>query len=259
MEKKDAVEKASQTYSCLVAGATGLIGSALVRQLLEDPSCRSIIAVTRRPLDYVGGGGSNMGNDKLRVVTADFDLLPQALEEIEAVDVIFCALGTTIKAAGSQEAFRKVDYDYPLALAEWAEQRDVPHYLVVTSMGSSTTSPFFYSRVKGELQDKLRRYSFQTIHFFQPSLLLGDRPSVRVGESIGTVVSKALTWAMVGPLRRFRPIAGENVAHAMRAVARGVAYAPAQASEAGGSTPEVIIHRSDSIAEIAKRVTQTTG
>lgn len=135
------------------------------------------------------------------------------------VDVVFCTLGTTMKAAKTQEAFRKVDYEYPLALAEWAKSKGVAHYLVVTALGASSSSMFFYSRVKGELQEKLAKLEQLIVHVFQPSLLLGERKTARRGESIGAWFSKSLQFMMVGPLRKYRAIKGEDVARAMKRAA----------------------------------------
>lgn len=240
------------TYSCLIAGATGLVGSALLAQLLHDPACHSITVLARRPL-----GQTEMDPEvraKLRVIIADFDRMWEALDDV-SVDVVYCTLGTTIKTAGSQEAFRKVDYDYPLGLAEWAGHTGARHYLVITSMGASSSSTFFYNRVKGELEEQLALIPMESIRIFRPSLLLGSRQSFRLGETIGAAVSKAVQWGMVGSLRPYRPIAGEAVAKAMRTAAKQAMMEQAMERNAGGQ-PAVYTYSSDRIAEMAA---QTTG
>jgi uncharacterized protein YbjT (DUF2867 family) len=240
------------TYSGLIAGATGLVGSALLVQLLNDPACRSITVLARRPL-----GQTQMKpafRAKLRVIIADFDRMWEALDDV-SVDVVFCTLGTTIRTAGSQEAFRKVDYDYPLALAEWAKHTGAKHYLVITSMGASSSSSFFYNRVKGELEEQLVQIQLDSVRIFRPSLLLGSRPSFRLGERIGAAVSKAVQWGMIGSLRQYRPIAGEHVAKAMRTAAKQAMIEQAKEQNTEGQ-PAVYTYSSNRIAEMAA---QTTG
>lgn len=240
-----------KSYSCLLAGATGLVGSALLRQLLIDPTCHEITVLARRPLEEPVRDANS--RSKLRVIIVDFDHLEDALDDVQA-DIVFCTLGTTIKVAGSQEAFRKVDYDYPLALARWAELAGVKHYMIITAMGSSTSSPFFYSRVKGELEEQLVQIPVSSLHLFQPSLLLGQRSAKRRGESIGAVLSKGLQWMMVGPLRKYRAITGENVARAMRTAA--VQAAQDAASDKTVNKPIVYKYESDQIAAMAVHTTR---
>ncbi|MUT67921.1 NAD(P)H-binding protein [Paenibacillus sp. NEAU-GSW1] len=236
------------TYRCLLAGATGMVGGALLRQLLADPACSAVTVLARRPLELKD---ASLDRSKLRVIIADFDCLGDALDDV-AVDVVFCALGTTIKTAGSQEAFRKVDYQYPLELARWAELSGAKHYMVITAMGASTSSAFFYSRVKGELQERLAELPLESIHFFQPSLLHGERQTFRLVESIGAVLSKGISWLLVGPLRPYRPIAGEAVASAMRAAARQAASGkPAHQAHGENKRPTVYTYPSDMIAAMA--------
>ena len=233
----------------MVVGATGLVGSSLLRQLLGDESCQSITVLARRPLDWNGAPAE--AHHKLKVIIADFDDMQAALDDVEA-DLVFCALGTTIKAAGSRQAFRKVDYEYPLALAQWAVEQEVRHFLVITAMGSDQSSPFFYSRVKGDLEDALMRMPFESVRFFQPSLLLGQRPSMRLGESVGAGMMKAFQWLMVGPLRRYRPIQGEAVAKAMRFSARQAMSSSTRPTKV--SQPAVYTYSSEQLVEMARQI-----
>lgn len=207
----------ASSFTCLLVGASGLVGSALLKQLVHDPLVHKITVLSRRPLD-VHGLGNSMTLSKLHIIEAPFNDFDAALKDVDA-DVVFCTLGTTMKMAKTKEAFRKVDYEYPLALAKWAEKNGSYHFLVVTAMGASTSSMFFYSRVKGELQEQLAKLVKPVVHVFQPSLLLGDRPSARLGESIGAWLSKTLQFTMVGSLRKYRAIKGEDVAQAMKRVA----------------------------------------
>ncbi|NIK72328.1 NAD-dependent epimerase/dehydratase family protein [Paenibacillus sp. BK720] len=242
----------TSTYSCLIAGATGLVGSALLEQLLNDPACHSITVLARRPIGHIEMEPE--ARCKLHVIIADFDRMWEALDDV-TVDLVYCTLGTTIKTAGSQEAFRRVDYDYPLALAEWGQHTGARHFLVITAMGASSSSAFFYNRVKGELEEQLALIPLESVRIFRPSLLLGPRQSFRLGETIGAAVSKAVQWGMVGSLRPYRPIAGEAVAKAMRIAAKQAMTEQAMEKRAEGQ-PAVHTYSSDRIAEMAA---QTTG
>jgi uncharacterized protein YbjT (DUF2867 family) len=144
------------------------------------------------------------------------------------VDEAFCCLGTTIKKAGSQEAFRAVDHDAVLAFAKAAKQAGTRSFLVVTALGADTRSRVFYNRVKGEVQEALKGVGFESLVILQPSLLLGERAESRPGERAAIVASRVLA-PLLRPLAS-RPIEAHTVARAMLALAReapqGVKVAP---------------------------------
>jgi uncharacterized protein YbjT (DUF2867 family) len=238
-------------YTSLLVGATGLVGLALLKQLITDPLVRSVTVLTRRPIEVTGLGRTSELS-RLNIIVASLDELDQALEQVSA-DVVFCTLGTTIKIAKTQEAFRKVDYEYPLALARFAERTNASLFSVVTAMGASSSSSVFYSRVKGELQDALAGLSIPHVHVFQPSLLLGERASARLGESIGAWAAKGLRFAMVGPLRKYRPIKGEDVACAMIVAANEVIRKKAERKEYAAAAMHY--YPSDKIADLAVHTT----
>ncbi len=249
--KGSALTVESAGYTSLLAGATGLIGRALLKQLIADSSISKITVLSRRPVAMEGlGRPSELA--KVEVIVASLDDMALALEQVKA-DMVFCTLGTTIKIAKTKEAFRKVDYEYPLSLALFAERTDAALFSVVTAMGASTDSAFFYSRVKGELQEQLVKLSIPHIQVFQPSLLLGERSEARPGEALGAWVSKGLQYAMVGPLRKYRAIKGEAVAFAMR-LAAFQALGAATSAE-GGSAAAIQYYPSDKIAELAVHTT----
>jgi len=235
-------------YSALLVGATGLIGSALLRQLIRDPLVSKVTVIVRRPLETKDLGSASELS-KLNIIVTSFEALDKTLEQVSA-DVVFCTLGTTIKVAKTQEAFRMVDYEYPLTLARFAERTNASVFSVVTAMGASSSSKIFYSRVKGELQDAIARLSIPTVQVFQPSLLLGERSEVRSGEAFGAIVSKGLQFAMVGPLRKYRPITGENVALAMRRAAL-----QARQMKAASKSSMMQYYSSDRIADLALHTT----
>jgi uncharacterized protein YbjT (DUF2867 family) len=193
--------------SAIVLGATGLVGSALVRLLLADERFGSVRTLVRRP--------SGRGHAKLDERVVDFDA-PGSWGGLVQGDVLFSALGTTIRAAGSQEAQRKVDHGYQLRAAEAARRNGVDVYVLVSSAGASPSSPIFYSRMKGELERDVEALRFPRARLLRPGLLDGERAEVRPGER----------WALrllrpIGPLlpASARPIRVEVVARAAIAAA----------------------------------------
>ena len=190
-----------------VAGATGMIGERLVDALLEDDAFTRVVTVGRRPL--------GRSHPKLSQVTADFAALDAAAIP-EATDA-FCALGTTIKRAGSEAAFRAVDHDAVLAFARAVRSRGARRFYVVTALGADARSWSFYNRTKGEVEDDLRAVGFESLAIVRPSLLLGERAESRPGERVAIALSSALA-----PLLRpfaSRPIEGRTVALALRGIA----------------------------------------
>lgn len=198
-------------HTALIAGATGLVGSHLLHQLLEDPAWDRVIALARRPL--------SVSHPKLDARLADFARLSIALEDIKA-DALFCTLGTTIKQAGSQEAFRRVDHDYPLQLAKWASRTGVEQYLLVSAMGANPSSRIFYNRVKGEVERDIAALGIPSLTIVRPSLLLGERSEHRRGEAAGAWIFRHLRWLFNGPLAQWQPNRAEDVARVMLRHAR---------------------------------------
>lgn len=195
--------------SALVAGATGLVGGLLLQRLLEDPVYDEVKAVVRRSLP--------LRHPRLiQIIDPLTDLAP--LAGALAADDWFCCLGTTRKKAGSREAFRRVDYDLPLALARLARQNNARHFLVISAMGASRRSPSHYSRVKGELEEALQALALPRLSILRPSLLLGERAESRPLEDVGQQLAGLLNPLMP---RDLRAIAAEDVAVAMQAIAHG--------------------------------------
>jgi uncharacterized protein YbjT (DUF2867 family) len=192
--------------TALVAGATGLVGTALVHQLLAHEQYAEIRVVGRRPPPVEAG--------KIRFVASDFGNLGELRAEL-AVDDVYCCLGTTLRRAGSRAAFERVDYHMVVDLARAAREAGAQRFLVVSAVGASATSPAFYSRVKARMEQAVREVPFTAVHIVRPSLLLGERAERRPGERLGQLVSPLLAPLLRGPLAKYRPVRAEEVAEAM--------------------------------------------
>jgi uncharacterized protein YbjT (DUF2867 family) len=193
-----------------------LIGSFLLQRLLESDRYARVAVWARRDIGKT--------HPKLKSAVVDFDRLHE--RQVEAEDV-FCCLGSTIKQAGSQVAFRRVDYDFPVALAIAAAGGGARRLLVVSALGANPDSRVFYNRVKGEMEIAVRAAGVPATIFFRPSLLTGPRVEVRRGERIGEAIG-----SMLGPLLgKYRPIAADLVAAAMLKTA--LADRPSSVIESG--------------------------
>lgn len=190
----------------LVAGPTGLVGQALVRQLVADSHWREVRALTRR------APGPELEGPRVMAVQVDYARLepPPAWA---AADQVFCALGTTMRQAGSEAAFRQVDFEYPLALARAALARGARHFLLVSAVGAAPSSRIFYNRVKGEVEAAIGALGFRSVTIARPSLLLGPRKELRPAEQLGKVLG-----VLAPP--RWKPVSAERVARALVAAAK---------------------------------------
>jgi len=194
----------------ILAGATGLIGGLCLRKLLDDPIYGQVITLSRRSVPEA--------DPKLVQKNIDFDQIDQVAPI--AADDAFCALGTTIRKAGSQEAFRKMDMEYTIAFAKFALACGAQQFALVSAVGANSRSRNFYVRTKGELENAVNSLAFKAVHIFQPGFLMGSRAEQRTGESIGLVISKALQFALGGGLNKYRPIPAATVAAGMVAAAK---------------------------------------
>jgi uncharacterized protein YbjT (DUF2867 family) len=190
--------------SVLVVGATGLVGAEVVKQLAADPTVGRVVVVARRIPDGLPA--------RVESHTLDFEQLRDH-ESLFAVDQIICALGTTIRQAGSQAAFRKVDFEYPLTVARLGHKMGARHFLLVSALGANSGSGIFYNRVKGELEDQLRSLGYRSVSIARPSLLLGARKQFRLFERLGMVIGEIVPG-------RYRPVRAEAVARSLVTAAR---------------------------------------
>ena len=194
----------------LLVGATGLVGSACLRLLMADQAMGRVRTLTRRPLAQVPAAWSECGRLSQQVV--DFEKL-EAHPEWLACNQVICALGTTMRRAGSGAAFRRVDHDYVLTVARLALAQGASHFLVVSSMGADAQSANFYYRIKGELEDDLKALGYPSLTIARPSLLLGERAEWRLGEEVGKRLGVLLP-------PRWRPIDAGLVAAALAQASR---------------------------------------
>lgn len=182
-----------------LVGATGLVGRETLKVLLADASVSRVVAWVRKP--------TGVQHTKLTERVIDFEQLDAAYAG-ERADAAICCLGTTIKVAGSQQQFKRVDHDYPLAFARAGLAAGAKQMAVVTAMGSSAKSSIFYNRVKGELEEALAALSFEALAIARPSLLIGERAESRLGEKLFAPLSKLLP-------ARYKGIEGKTVARAL--------------------------------------------
>ena len=176
--------------TALIVGSSGLVGSYLLRFLLENKYYQQVKILVRKPVD--------LHHPSLVQVIFNFEN-PDYSQII--ADDIYCCLGTTIKKAGSQSAFRRVDFEYPLDIANSAIKNGAKNFAIVTAMGSNPKSRIFYNRVKGEVEQELEKLPFEKLLILRPSLLLGPRNESRMGETIGKVVMTAFSLLLPNKIK----------------------------------------------------------
>jgi uncharacterized protein YbjT (DUF2867 family) len=192
--------------TALIAGATGLVGSELLKLLVESDQYQNIHLMTRRSLGAL--------SPKVTEHITDFNDL-SGFQASAGFDHIFCTLGTTIKKAETKENFMKVDYDYVVELAKLAKRNGIKKFLVVSSLGANAKSHIFYNRVKGEVEAALRNLSLPHLFIFRPSLLMGERKEHRSGEKTAIAVYKVISPLFWGPFRKYKGVEAKQVAKAM--------------------------------------------
>jgi uncharacterized protein YbjT (DUF2867 family) len=200
--------------TAVLLGASGLVGSHCLRDLLAAGDYGRVIAILRRNMSLAA---NQPQVEKLEQRVKDLSSL--AASDFAGVNDVFCALGTTMAKAGSQSAFRAVDYELPMQAARPAKAAGVEQFLLVSSVGANPASGNFYLRTKGELERDLATLGFRALHIFRPGLLLGARQEFRFSEALAQRMGPLLNLVMWGPLTRFRSVRAERVAKAMVAAA----------------------------------------
>jgi uncharacterized protein YbjT (DUF2867 family) len=218
--------------TAIIFGATGLVGNELVFELLESKDYLKVITVARKPLPF--------SHSKLeQIQISGFDKLPEIKSKL-AANVYFCCIGTTIKIAGSQDAFRKVDYDIPVLIAQLGQELSVPAMVIVSSIGADANSTNFYLRTKGEMEQSVKGIFKGNLKIVRPSLLMGHRSEFRFGEKAAIVFMKVLGIFMIGSLKKYRGIYAWDVARAM--------------IKSIGLSPEKVFVESDQLQDLAGQV-----
>ncbi|SES35942.1 NAD-dependent epimerase/dehydratase family protein [Salisediminibacterium halotolerans] len=218
----------------IVAGATGLVGTRLVKELLSAGTYDEVHLLTRRRTIF-------HKEPTVAEHLVSFDHLEEAESVFQPGDDVFVTLGTTMKQAGSQEKFIDVDYHYPRKIAEFAAAHEAGAFLIITAMGADRGSRFFYNIVKGSLEDTLMQTGLNSLHIFRPSLLVGVRHDTRPGEKAAEWIGRPLAPLLRGKWEKYKPVHAKDVALAMQAAA-------------GVERTGIHIYESDDIQRIAQAV-----
>lgn len=200
--------------TALLLGATGLTGSFLLDELVNNSTYDKIIVPVRKSI--------KTKSPKVEILVTDFKDLTQLAERIKCDDV-YCCLGTTIAVAKTKQAFRFVDYELPLAFAKMAIGQGAQSFNLMSSIGAKAGTSNFYLKTKGEVERDIAALPFERVNIFRPSMLLGPRKESRQGESIGKVVMSGLSFMWRGPLKNYKPIESATVAKAMAKVGASAA------------------------------------
>lgn len=191
-------------------GATGLIGSQILQQLIDDADIRKIKVLVRRPFKFV--------HPKIELIQLDFADEVAYQAAIAGSDVVFCSVGTTLKQVNSDMvAYRKIDYDIPVNAARFCVATGCPKFLLVSSIGANSKSSNFYLKLKGEVEEKVGSLGLSSVAIFRPSMLVGQRAEFRLGEKVGQVLMGVLSFMIPKP---YKAIDVKTVAKAMVAVAK---------------------------------------
>lgn len=192
--------------TALVFGGNGLIGTFLVQELIRDNRYAEVVLFLRKSI--------RSRHLKLREEIVDFKDFNN-ISKVTAGDEVYCCVGTTIRKAGSQERFRKVDFDLPVKIAELCAANHIEKIAVVSSLGADPESNNFYLRTKGEMEKAVLSSGVKKAYFFRPSMLLGKRSESRPAEFISKYLMQALSFLFVGPLKKYKAIHAKKVARAM--------------------------------------------
>ena len=212
-----------------LVGATGLIGSYLLEELLNDSWFDTVRILIRRPITFT--------HPKLEKKIVDFNDSDSVLVALSNSDVVFCAIGSTMKKVkGDKGAYRKIDFDIPVNIARFCKMTGCEKFILVSSAGANAKSMNFYQRLKGETEESVKEAGPKTIHIMRPSLLLGERKEFRLGENIGKAFMTILSFLIP---EKYKAIHGKDVAKVMLALAKK--------NEEG-----VFIHENSKIRDLSK-------
>lgn len=190
----------------LILGSTGLVGQILLKKILDDDYFTSTTALVRKP--------TGISHTKYFELVVDFEKLNQPID----AEIVFCCLGTTMKIAGSKEAFRKVDFKYPTKIAE-LQKSISKKFILISSLGANPNSAVFYNQTKGQTEEALKKMNYESLVILRPSLIDGNREKTnqpaRLGEKVSSVLFKALNPLLIGHLARYRAVTPDKIANQM--------------------------------------------
>ena len=194
--------------TAVVLGASGLTGSLLVNELLNDPGYKTVRVLVRKTLTLI--------HPKLQQQTVDFNNKEDIFQKIGEGDVLFSCIGTTQKKVkGDKDLYEKIDHDIPVNAAEAAIAHHFKKFLIISSIGANENSSNFYLKLKGKTENSIKQFAFESISIFQPSLLNGRRNEKRTGEQLAETIMDLLSFLMLGPFLKYRAIGADNLARAM--------------------------------------------
>jgi uncharacterized protein YbjT (DUF2867 family) len=199
------MEQNTIKYNAVVLGGTGLIGHELLKILIADPQYTEIHLIGRRD--------SELASSKIHFHQVDMNEISQHADLFNT-DIVFCCLGSTMKSAGSKEAFYKIDFDMVVNAAKNAEGK-VQQFLMISSLGANKDSSNFYLRTKGEVEAAVQELNIPSVSILRPSILFGNRKEKRSGEKMGIVFMKAIQPILIGGLKKYRGNEAANVANAL--------------------------------------------
>ena len=192
--------------TALLFGASGLVGSHLLNQLIKDTNYSKIKLFVRSVTEII--------DPKVEIIKIDFNNLQNHKEDVKGDDCFFC-IGTTKKNSSDKDEYRRVELDIPKEIAKIAKLNLVNSFIFVSAIYANPNSSGDYVRFKGLVEEELKRLNFPKLALMRPSFLMGDRKEKRVGEKIGIFVFKILSPLLLGPIKKMRPIHSETVAKAM--------------------------------------------
>jgi uncharacterized protein YbjT (DUF2867 family) len=200
------IEGLLMTKKAIIVGASGLIGSKLLDILLTQPDYGEVLSISRKKI--------KSANTKLKQLIVEFEHLDQFEESITG-NVIFCCLGTTKSQTPDEGEYRKIDHDYPVALADIALKNGIDEYHLVSAIGANSESSNFYTKLKGNTEEDIKKLGLPSLHIYEPSVLIGYRKKTRPLESVAIVVMKIIGPFLLGRLKKYRAIKADDVAKAM--------------------------------------------
>ncbi|GKU76993.1 NAD(P)H-binding protein [Paenibacillus sp. L3-i20] len=191
----------------VIVGATGLVGGHLVKLLLSDRSYAKVTVIVRRRL--------SISHPRLEQRQIDFNELGDIPADLIRGADIYCTLGTTRKKAGSKEKFQLVDYEYPMEIGRLSKRHGARKMLIVTAIGASVDSIFFYSKVKGRVEQDLKALQLPSLHIVQPSIIVGQRQEDHLVERVAAKVMDKLSFLFNGRWSKYKPVTAVHIAQAM--------------------------------------------